>query len=95
MFYNLLEVMKLWKLGDTTLLPVLTAHVRSTYTGFVLVSQLLGQSEIWPKLHDLLHIPSDLAWLSAADSADTGVYCCLEPVSFVLVSCHSHAVFAC
>lgn len=72
LFYNLIEVMKLWKLGDRALLPQLCMHVRSTYTCFVTASRLLGQSEIWAKLHDLLHIPTDLYWSGSADGGDTG-----------------------
>jgi hypothetical protein len=72
LFYHLLEVMKLWKLGDNALLRVLSGHVRSAYTAFVVVSRILGQSEVWAKLHDLLHVIQDVFWLGAADGGDTG-----------------------
>ena len=62
----------MWKLGDPALAVLLRDHARKLYTCFVLVSQLLGQSEAWPKLHDLLHIAQDVAWLGGADEYDTG-----------------------
>ena len=86
LFYHLLEVTRLWKLGDPALAVVLRDHARKLYTCFVLVSQLLGQSEAWPKLHDLLHIAQDVAWLGGADEYDTGSHFARFSCARVVVS---------
>ena len=75
LWYHLLETMRVWKLGVPAMVTTLAAHCNSLYTCFVLVSELLGHSGIWPKLHELRHIPQDLVWISAADNSDTGAWC--------------------
>lgn len=70
--FHLLEVIRLWKLGNPSLAALLKSHVDSLYTCFRMTSRLLGQSEVWPKLHELLHVAQDVAWFGAADGYDTG-----------------------
>jgi hypothetical protein len=72
LMFHLLEVIRLWKLGNPSLAALLKSHADSLYTCFRLTSRLLGQSEVWPKLHELLHVAQDVAWFGAADGYDTG-----------------------
>ena len=90
--HHVIQTMLLYKRGP----PVddLQRHVRSAYTAFVLLARLLGRPELWPKLHELLHVPRDVLWFGAANSTDAGVHACVR-VHLQACECAGVFVFAC
>ncbi len=68
--HHVIETMLLYKRGPP--IAELRQHARSAYTAFVLLARTLGLPELWPKLHELLHLPRDVQWFGAANSTDAG-----------------------
>ena len=72
---DLLFIGAAWKTGIPSSAKDVDSRVRQCARGILKVASIIGQNAVFPKAHDLLHIPHDILHFGSSLGTSTGNEC--------------------